>query len=182
MMKTITCGFHFLKLPTHCYNILNNVVTYEHGIQFKVNQDAVTLNLMDPSQQWSGEIQADQNFFGSIDQTLNVFNAFQKYQIEAAQQQVRIINKQNEHCAGHYMQLPYSNGCMNCTCAIIKDELYIIIQDKMVAIQNLDQKIIECGGDNDLSPDFEIAVPHSNSTPFVVQDVLFIVGGHDSPL
>ena len=138
---------------------------------------------MDPSQQWRGMIQKNRT------QVPNVFNAFQKYRIEVqtkihsntSHMQITIINKQNEHCTGHYIyQLPYTYECINCTCAMIKDDLYIIIKDKMIVMQKLDQKIVKCEGDNNLSSDFEIAVPHSSSTPFVVQDVLFIVGGHDS--
>ena len=192
--------FPLPQASTYYTIILSNVVTCERGIQLKVNKDSLTLNLMDPAHQWvsqqnSANTMQDneelrrKNSLGFC-QVPNVFSAFQKYRTEVRtkihsgtrQLEIRIIDKQNERRTGLYMyQLPCSFGHnKNCTCAMVKDDLYIIIEDKMVAIQNLDQKIIQCKDDNNLSPDFEIAVPHSDSTPFVVQDILFIVGGHDS--
>ena len=56
---------------------------------------------------------------------------------------------------------------------------YLIIKNQIIVIQKLDQKIIEVKGENNLSPDFEITVPHLHSTPFVVKDTLFIVGSCD---
>ena len=105
------------------------------------------------------------------------FNEFQKYQIkEDYIGVIAITDMQNTQRTGQFE----SSNCMIQNCAMIKDDLYLITKDqKMIVIQKLDQKIIEVEGENSSSSDFETTVPHSNSTPFVVQDVLFIVGGHD---
>ena len=158
------------------YDFLNNVSACEYGIEFKSIDDVLTLNLMDPSQQWRSLIKPRSNP-GSTMQPL-VFNGFQKYQITADIYKVTITDKQNECRTGQLELTECSDAYINC--AMIKDDLYVIIEDKMIVIQKLDKKIIEVEGENNLSSDFEITVPHLNSIPFVVQDVLFIVGGHDS--
>ena len=161
-------------------DFLNNVSPCEYGIEFKSCDDVITLNLMDPSQQWKSLISSDNNNYYEWRRQPLVFNEFQKYQITVASNtnEITITDKQNKHCVGQLKSTEHLNECIKC--AMIKDDLYVIGKDKMIMIQNLDEKIIEVKGENNLSPDFEIATPHLNSTPFVVQDVLFTVGGHDS--
>ena len=161
------------------YDFLNNVSACESGIEFKSYDDVITLNLMDPSQQWKSLIKCPRPGFRI--QPL-VFNGFQKYQItvnfNVTEIIITITDKQNEHCAGQLKSTECFNEHINC--AMIKDDLYVIGKDKMIVIQNLDEKIIGVKGENNLSPDFEIATPHLDSTLFVVQDILFTIGGHDS--
>lgn len=156
-------------------DFLNNVSACESGIEFKSCDNVITLNLMDPSQQWKKC--SSTRLFNT--QPL-VFNGFQKYRITVAnnRNEITITNKQNEHCTGQLKLSEDFNAYINC--AMIKDDLYVIIKDKMIVIQNLDEKIVEVKDKNNLSPDFEIATPHLDSTPFVVQEALFIIGGRDS--
>ena len=181
--------FPLPKTSTHDCNILDNITTCECGIQFESDQSVLALNLMDPSQQWETVQKSSMYMYASAE----VFNAFQKYQIildevynKKLQVKITITNKQNQNFAGHYIHLPeeikfkHDNVPKHYTCVMIKDDLYVIINYKMIVIQNLDQKIVESEEDNNLSSDFEITIPHLNSTPFVLQDVLFIVGGHDN--
>ena len=133
---------------------------------------------MDPLQQWKSPA----SFTDCSEIQPLVFNGFQKYKITVAncnnKSKITINDKQNKRCTGQIKSKELFNEYIKC--AMIKDDLYVISKDKMIVIKDLDKKIIEVKGENCLSPDFEIATPHSDSTPFVVQDVLFIIGGHDS--
>ena len=167
--------FPIPEISIHEYGFLNNISACDSGIEFKSYDDVITLNLMDPSQQWKSPIKSSSTTKVEI-QPL-VFNGFQKYRVTVANK-ITINDKQNEHCTGQIKSSERFNQYVKC--AMIKDDLYVISEDKMIVIQNLDKKVIEVKGENTLSPDFEIPTPHLDSTPFVVQDVLFIIGGRDS--
>ena len=156
-------------------NFLNNVSVCNSGIEFKSYNDVMTLNLMDPLQQWK-KSPVKRSSTESLKIQPLVFNGFQKYLITVDFNNSKIIIaitvKQTECRIGQLKLTEYFNTMPYINCAMIKDDLYVIIKDKMIMIRNLIYNS---------SLDFkEIATPHLDSAPFVVQDVLFIIGGRDS--
>ena len=164
--------FPIPEISMRGYDFLHNISACESGIEFKSYNDVMTLNLMDPSQQWK-KSPIKRSLNESLKMQPLAFNGFQKYLITVDFKQSEIIIaitvKQNEYCTGQLKLTKDFNTMPYINCAMMKDDLYIISKDKMIVIRNLDKKIIEVKGENCLSPDFEIATPHSDSTPFVVQ-------------
>ena len=164
------------------YEFLNDVSTSQHGIEFRMHLDALVLDLMDPSQYWKkGRVEVPSFRWRAIGEPEPlIFNEFQKYQVKVKfdkSNKITITDKQNACCTGQFKpSQSFLDGHLNCV--MISNDLYLIIKNQMIVIQKLDQKITE--NEANLSSDFEITVPHLNSTPFVVQDVLFLVGGCDS--
>ena len=116
-----------------------------------------------------------------------VFHEFQKYQIKVIKAEfdnsniITITDKRNICGTGQFKPSQSQPLCdIDMNCVMINDDLFLVIENWMIVIQKLDQKINEVEDENNLSSDFEITMPHLNSIPFVVQDILFIVGGCDS--
>ena len=67
-------------------------------------------------------------------------------------------------------------------CVIINDNIYIVNGNKMAKIQNV-KSLLSTTTDPPTKPtviiDFLIDIPRINSTPFVIKETLFIVGGCD---
>lgn len=171
--------FPIPEISVRSYAYLNDVSICECGIEFVSSNTVLTLNLIDPSQQWKSKSASQTNKVPSS-LVSSSFNMFQKYQVIVSERTFTIIDKENESCTG---QLTFDrsekfDGYEKCI--MINNDLYIFIKEKMFVIEKLDQKIIEVEGQNNLSPDFEIAIPHFNTTPFVVKEVLFVAGGHDN--
>ena len=169
------------------YQFLNDVSTSQDGLEFKSQLNVFTLNLMDPSQQWRKDteepnVNTSWKFYKRVWYESLVFNELQRYKIKVNfedPKMITITDKQNTDCTGQFKPTQ-SLRDVHVNCVMINDDLYLIIENQMVVIQKLEQKVIEGKGENNLSPDFEISVPHLYSTPFVVKDILFIVGGCDS--
>ena len=69
-------------------------------------------------------------------------------------------------------------------CAIIKDDIFIFVGSKMAKIHNVGALLLPSPPDPEHKVELELAmdVPHFNSTPFVIKESLFVVGGCDKDL
>ena len=67
--------------------------------------------------------------------------------------------------------------------AVVGDDLFILSGDKMAKVEKFTHLLVASAANTDQSTkysiSFDLTVPHTNSTLFVVQDTLCVVGGCD---
>ena len=68
------------------------------------------------------------------------------------------------------------------SCAVVGDDLFIVSRDKMTQVEKFTHLLVASASIDQkttFSISFDLIVPHANSTLFVVQDTLCVVGGCD---
>ena len=67
--------------------------------------------------------------------------------------------------------------------AVVGDDLFILSRDKMAKVEKFTHLLVASAANTDQNTkftiSFDLTVPHANSTLFVIQDTLCIVGGCD---
>ena len=101
-----------------------------------------------------------------------------KYDVYCYENILLIIDNNDESMSCSFLVNKFSK---HVKCVIINDDIFIVNGNKMAKIQNV--KPLLSPTDPPTKPtmiiDFHIDVPRINSTPFVIKETLFIVGGCD---
>lgn len=66
------------------------------------------------------------------------------------------------------------------SCAIVDADLFVVSGDKMAKVEKFSHLLVTSAEQNTtFSISFDLNVPHANSTLFVIQDILCVLGGCD---
>ena len=134
-------------------------------------------SLTTPSQceTWSDCSELPHTFFGQL---LMSVQQCQQYVIYFYSNQFTVTNIENQRSRSFSTEDEDLSRHVNC--AVVDTTLFIINDNKMAMVKNFSESLhnedVEC---DTTEVQFQIDVPHANSTLFVVHDTLCVVGGCD---